>query len=645
MRSWGVTAWTILLAAPVLASTTEAEGPERIYLMEETTVTATPIVEGTRVTGYAETVTIIGERQIESLNAQDLPASLRRVPGVSISRYNLVGNYGGADGGAVFVRGHGSGRPGGELSTMVDGIPRFNGFWTHPLMDLMSLDIAASIEVQKSPRPVTNGNMSFSAVNVRTRRFSEPGFTTRVTSSVGSFGTRVGRVTHGGRSGPIDYMLGGSHRESDGHRDHADGTTDSYYGRIGYRPNASWDLSLLLNKTRGWAHDPRPLGAVPTPVTDRYDTDSEFYLGTVTWNGEPGQIRVKAYYDDGYADWRQWDAESDPAEQENGISDYANYGVRASADLRGVAGTQLLLGLDYDTYGGSFVSNRTSAPGQELTQRLASVAPYAMVRRTFGEDWQWTPSAGARLNVSSDFGTQIGAQAGLVAARGHSSLHAAWARAFNLPGVYAAIFYGQYWSFAYDGDEWRELEPEWLRHVEVGGSHAFSERISVDVTWFRDEVTDALRIVPPPPPPPSIRNIGEYTTEGVETAINLAPTPQLRLFGGAALMRTTPHNTPNTPNLAFSAGAAYTWRQRLRLHVDAEYVDEQYVQGTRKGGPVALVESYLLASARVAYVVALGPAVGEFFINLENALDEEYEHRVGYPMPGRVWTLGLDLQR
>jgi iron complex outermembrane receptor protein len=74
-------------------------------------------------------------------------SALRRVPGLTISRYNPIGSYGGGDGGAVFVRGQGSGRPGAEITMMVDGIPKFVGVWTHPLLDLLSVDLVHQVDV------------------------------------------------------------------------------------------------------------------------------------------------------------------------------------------------------------------------------------------------------------------------------------------------------------------------------------------------------------------------------------------------------------------------------------------------------------------------------------------------------------------
>ena len=109
---------------------------------EHVTVVGRPIVEATEIDTYAGPVTTVTEDQVRDLNAQDVDSALRRVPGVVISRYNPVGNYGGGDGGALFIRGMGSGRPGAEISTMVDGIPKFVGVWTHPLLDTLSISIS-----------------------------------------------------------------------------------------------------------------------------------------------------------------------------------------------------------------------------------------------------------------------------------------------------------------------------------------------------------------------------------------------------------------------------------------------------------------------------------------------------------------------
>ena len=124
---------------------------------------------------------MVGEEQVRHLNAQDLPSALRRTPGVTISRYNPVGSFGGAEGGAIFVRGLGSIRPGGEMKTYVGGVPLIMGVFKHPLMDILPVDVAGSIEVVKGAQPHRFGN-TFSAVNLVPKRMTEQGQMARLSA-------------------------------------------------------------------------------------------------------------------------------------------------------------------------------------------------------------------------------------------------------------------------------------------------------------------------------------------------------------------------------------------------------------------------------------------------------------------------------
>lgn len=162
-----------------------AVAAEEELQLQEIEVVASPIIEGNEITDYANQITIVTDKQIEAINALDLPSALRWVPGVNISRYNLVGSYGGAQGGAIFIRGMGAERPGAEIMTLIDGKPIFQGIFTHPLMDLLSIDYAQRIEIYKSAQPVFIGNMSNGAVNIITKRKTTPGFESKMGISYG----------------------------------------------------------------------------------------------------------------------------------------------------------------------------------------------------------------------------------------------------------------------------------------------------------------------------------------------------------------------------------------------------------------------------------------------------------------------------
>lgn len=117
------------LQYPAGSAEEKTEAPVR---MEEVVVVASPIIEGNRVSNTGNQVTTVSRKQIDDLNAQDLPSALRHTPGVVISRHNYVGSFGGGDGGAVYIRGMGSSRPGAEIQMLVDGVPKYAGIWTHP---------------------------------------------------------------------------------------------------------------------------------------------------------------------------------------------------------------------------------------------------------------------------------------------------------------------------------------------------------------------------------------------------------------------------------------------------------------------------------------------------------------------------------
>jgi outer membrane receptor protein involved in Fe transport len=337
-RRLGLSILVALTAAPFAVVAEETDAPAGAPVDEQQqaasasgqqvfqgaiTITDSPILEGNEVDRYGSVVAKVSERQLGDLYAQDLSAALRRVPGVVISRYNVIGAFGGGDGGAIFIRGHGSGRPGAEIAALTDGVPRFVGIWTHPLLDLLSVDYMSSVQVYRSAQPVLLGNMAFGAVEMTTKRRSERGSGGRFAGSYGTHDTVIGELEYGGRSERLDYYLTASHRQSDGHRVDSDGTVQALSGRIGYRLSDAWDLSVLLQHTEGDVNDPGVEGLPPPPVTENYATNGDFALaelrhGHGVWSGH-----VKLYLDQLDADWLQWSGE-----QFTTVTESRNYGVR-----------------------------------------------------------------------------------------------------------------------------------------------------------------------------------------------------------------------------------------------------------------------------------------------------------------------------
>lgn len=601
------------------------------------TVTARPVLEEIRRDPLAGAVTTVGRQQIEDLNAGDPAAALRRVPGLVVSRYNVVGSYGGGDGGAVFARGQGTGRPGSELSFSVDGVPKFVGVWTHPLLDNVSVDLAEEIDVYKGAQPVLLGNMAFATIDVVSRRRREEGFGGRVTGAYGSCATSTLAADASGRTGAFDYLVSASQRQSDGHRDGSDGRTRALFARGGYELGGGWALALTGDFSSGRASDPGVAGAPRPPVTPRFETDDAMGVLTVSreHGGKTGYVKV--FVDDGAIDWLQWDAGR--SQSFRTLTDWTNWGLKARDAFAVLGRGELTVGFDVDSYGGV---SREARPAGEIPLgdfRFRNVAPYAAVSYTFGGRVKVTPSAGVRYNDSKDFGGVWGAQAGVTVSSALGEAHARYARAFNLPGVWAAAFYQGYGR----GDEWRSLEPELMDHYEVGFAPRLGAKATLDVTFFYDDVKDALRFVPPPPPPPRWANTGAYEARGFEVSLTAEPVPALGLYAGAAFTETTPEAIPFTPRWTVSGGAVATMSV-FRLAVDAQWVDERVAGNLRFPGPLTTVDAFFLLNGRLtAKLDALVPGL-EVFLAGENLTDSAYAYRPGYPMPGASASFGASVR-
>ena len=249
------------------AAPTEKSDPQGgTYKFEEWLVVAPPVIEGNQVNRLGSESTVVSEKQIEDLNAQDLPSALRMVPGVVISRFNPVGSFGGGEGGSIFIRGMGSSRPGAEIQTLIDGIPKFVSVWTHPLMDVLNVDIAQNIQVFKGAQPVLYGNMAVGgAVDITTKRKTEDGFTASLQAAGGPYNRAVEVAQTGGKIKALDYYLVQSYRRSDGQRSDADGELQNYFGHVGYQMSGNWSAGVTFNASDNWANDPGRIDGLGPP--------------------------------------------------------------------------------------------------------------------------------------------------------------------------------------------------------------------------------------------------------------------------------------------------------------------------------------------------------------------------------------------
>ena len=612
--------------------------------LEPEEVVATPLVDAERTDRYAGQATTVSSAQIDALNAQDLADALRTTPGVTITRYNVVGSFGGAQGGAVFIRGMGSSRPGGELVTLIDGVPVLNPLWSHPLLDLNPLDAAHAIEVIKGPQPWILGN-AFSAVNLVTKRREKEGWETRLGGAYGRYDTGMMRAEHGGKVGALDYYFGHGYRSSQGHRDDADGRLRNWHARLGYQVHENWDVSAFVLHTDNTAMDPGPRGR-PDLKEGRYETES--WLATVTLShrhGETAEGHLKAYSNWGSGDWLDQMGASDDT-----LNTWEMYGVRAREALRLWHGGEILAGCDVDVWNGSVRYTRDDGTTDRFPRtRFSLVSPYVAVSHMFGEksDAYWMPSAGVRQYNHSRFDDAWSPHAGLVVGYGgtRTELHAGYVRGINYPGLNVVTFSRNVVPAL--GASWKSLDAERVDHFEVGVSQGIGERVEARVTLFHDDGENRYVVVPPPPTPPQFRNVGEFTTRGVEGSVTVKPLDALSLYTGFMFLHSDPRDLPYAPRWTWNGGMNWSIVERLVLSLDAQYVTEMTTgaQARREGATqTERVGSRFLLNGKLRWTVPWSGVETELFLAGENLTSTDYEYRTGYPMPGFGVMTGVQIR-
>ncbi len=620
-------------------SSMESPPGDSTYGMEGIVVVAPPVIEGNRVDRLGSQVTVITEKQIEDLNAQDLPSALRKTPGVVVSHHNPIGSFGGGEGGAVFIRGMGISRPGAEISVLVDGIPKFVSVWTHPLMDVLSVDIIDRMQVYKGAQPVLFGNMAFGAVDITTKRMREDGFFTSLETAGGSFNTWVEVAEHGGKIDAFDYYLVQSYRRSDGHRDNADGELQNYFGRIGCRFAPNWDASIVFNRTDNRSNDPGPADG-SSPPDGTFKTNDYLTIATLTNHFDKAEGYVKLYSANGHIDWIDQYNTKTGRNDEDTITDYDTYGIRTRETLRMWEGGEILLGMDLDFISGEV--DVVSPPGatshfDRTTFRMFS--PYFALSQLFGsKDGLYAiPSAGVRHINHSEFEDEPGPQVGIVVGYRNTEIHASYARGINYPGIFAKA---NDELFMPGNNRWAQLSAELVDHYEAGISHEVGDLVKMDLTFFHDDGKDRIVVATPPPFPATWTNLGSFTHQGVEATVTITPVRDLSLFAGATYLDSNPGDLPYAPEWSASFGLNYRFLRHFQASFDASYVDDHFVTSrsrTRNAVNVDRVDSYFLLNAKLTYDVMLPWAEGvhaQLFLAGENLTDTGYEQKKGYPMPG-----------
>ncbi|WAC45265.1 TonB-dependent receptor [Pseudomonas sp. SL4(2022)] len=599
------------------------------------------MIDANHVDAFGSLSTVVGQQQIRDLNALDLSSALRRTPGVTVSRFNPVGAFGGAEGGAVYIRGLGASRPGSEIKTYIDGIPFYMPVWNHPLLDLLPINGMQSIGVYKGPQPQKFGN-TFAAIDL-TPQVAAVGDNQHgeLQLTGGSARTFTEQASLTGRSGAWDYSLAQGTARSEGDRPDGEGRLSNAMGRIGYQFSDNWSASALALHADNLASDPGQKG-LPATKTGEFLTRGTLVALSLAHDYELAQGSVKVYQNQGRGSQLE-----QPGLDGETITSFSMQGVRWEESLQPWRGGEVALGLDIDETEGDVAFKRIApAPRDKFnTPTLRVVSPHVALSQAIelNQDWTLTPSAGIRSYDHNVYDSATAPHAGVLLSTTDVEFRANVSRGINYPGLETSVLSHLIPAL---GKTWEELEPEQLDHQELGVKFNPFTGTTLDLAVFKDKIQDRyLFAFPPAVSQPAYVNLGDYAIRGAEATWQQRWNQNWSSFVGFTWLDPDLKTLPYAPKRSLSVGTTYEsgpWR----LSADAQYQSAMYVlQQERVEGAsnFAQVDSFTVVNLRVGHAVPQFGDVGEVFVALENLFDRNYAYRTGYPMPGTSAQLGVKM--
>jgi vitamin B12 transporter len=620
----------LLLAAPLSSRAQDAASsalPNSEAESEGIVVSATRIE--TPVNEIGSSVTVITDKEIERDQKRTLPDVLRTVPGLNIVQ---TGGPGGKT--SVFMRGSNS----NHTKVLIDGIdandPSQDGVFDFG--QVLTSDIA-QVEVLRGPQSSLYGSDAIGGVvNVVTKTGEGPAqFTGRLEG--GSFGTfnqsasvrgSVSRFRYSFNVAhvvvddtpvtPLDLLPPGRKRINDSYEnitlstklgaDLTDIFSIDFVGR--------YTDSTLFFTGEDFSFFP----SVPAAAQSEQNARQFFTRGDARLALFGGAFKNR--FGVGYTNYRTTIQAPDTG---FGIPpENINHGDRLKFDWQG----NIELGKDHALILG--VEDQTDRLlDSPISAENGNTAGFAELQSEVVKNL--FVAASGRYDDNERFGGKATwriAPAYLIPKTG-TKLKASHGTGFKAPSLTQLFVSFSAFNFFANPD----LEPEESEGYDIGFEQALSgERVRFGATYFHNDITNLINANASFT---SLENVGQATTEGVETFVSVAVTDRFKVRGDYtytdALDDTTGLELLRRPKHKASLNVIWLPTDRLTISATALYVGSQ-VDGNRSFSIQRLVtDSYYVVNLAADYDLGRGVTL---FARIDNVFDERYENPTGFQRPG-----------
>lgn len=570
------------------------------------TVTATGLATDVGNTG--QSVTVIGQDEIETVQGADITRVLTRVPAVSIVRNGPIGGFTG-----VFVRGAAS----DQLLVLIDGVrvadqaSPSGGFDFGTLLagNVVSLDLLRSANSTIWGADALGGVLEVSTRG-RGGLYASLEYGARDTVTATASGALEGE----------DYYLGltGTALRTDGFSAAASGTEPDGLRQFALGGSGFVDVTPSLEAfvTARYAEGDLEIDGFPAPLFALADTletqATRQYSGAVGLNYYGQDLTLRATYGLSDTERQNADAVFGPTFASDGHTD----SLTLRGEWRAIGGLTLAFGGEHQW--SSYETDFDDRADVRIT------GGYLQAGWVLGD---LAAHAGARVDDHELFGSEVSFGGDVsYGFGGEWRVKGSVGEGFKAPTLFQLFSdFGNEAlqperSVSYDLGVERGQRGEGLHFALTGFRRDSDDLISFDTTTFR------------------YANINRARAQGIELEAGAQVTEGFRIAGHYALVdtedRTTGRDLARRPRHAATLFADYAAPFGLKLGADLRIVGDSFDNASN----TIRLDGYEIVDVRAGFEVLEGI---ELFGRVENLFDADYQTAAGYGSAGRGAFVGL----
>jgi len=591
----------ILLLIPVLlfAQTDTA----KTYNLDPITVTATRSEVARSM--VSPSISVISQETIQQ-NQQKSVFSLisQQVPGVFVQESGVLGFGVNTPAGQISIRGVG-GNPNTDILTLIDGRPQYMGLMGHPVADSYLSAHIERVEIIRGPASLLYGSNAMGGViNFITRSATLPGVSGNVMLSYGSYDSQHLGANLGFENGPSSTIVSFTHERTDGFRPWSEFDANSGYLKSSYQLNDQYTVTIDGSLTKFKTFDP---GTISAPKINNWMDIQRGYVGASIDNDfgvSKGSFRF-AYNFGHHELYTTW------------VSDDFAAVASLYQTLSLFPNNTLTVGIDMNKFGGKGhdSSKDYGAPS------VYEYALYAYMQHTFFQ--RLTVNGGLRYDDNELFGgvfiPQIGAAYKVA---DQTTIRGTVGKGFRSPTIRELYLFPA---------PTPTLQPENMWNYEVGVSQTLAERVSLDITGFVSEGKNII-LTQGVYPNLILTNSGSFIHRGVEFSGSAFISNDLQLRTSYSFIDPG-KETRSVPKHKIFIGGDYTYHIAT-FSLSIQHVEGMYGSDNYKN----LLIDYTDVGVKVSINMTQKYSIS---LSSDNLLDQSYQTILGYPMPGRTVSVGL----